>query len=92
LPPSHKTRALLGYLALSHHKRRREKLCETWLFGFAAGCLCHKSGSIALIQAVEESHHLAPALSSTGHYSRPPSRYSRPQNRGAVIQALPAAG
>ena len=32
-----------------------------------------------------------PALSSTGDDSRPPSCFFTPQNRGAVIQALPAA-
>src|SRR6516162_2184785 len=31
----------------------------------------------------------APALSSTGDDSRPPSCFFTPQNRGAVIQALP---
>jgi class 3 adenylate cyclase len=33
----------------------------------------------------------APALSSAGDELPPPSRYFRLQNRGAVIQALPAA-
>jgi TolB-like protein/Tfp pilus assembly protein PilF len=30
LPPSRKTRALLAYLALTRHKHRRERLCETF--------------------------------------------------------------